>query len=80
MIWSKTEQQNGKNRKLVRYKKRRILPKAEEISLSQGVVVRAGDRLDLISNRILGDPLLFWRICDANDAMYPPDLPDPVKC
>jgi nucleoid-associated protein YgaU len=36
--------------------------------------VKQSDRLDLIAARTLGDPLLFWRIADANDAMNPFDL------
>jgi nucleoid-associated protein YgaU len=36
--------------------------------------VRHGDRLDLIAAKYLGDPLLFWIICDANGAIRPQDL------
>ena len=36
--------------------------------------VRQGDRLDLIAARYLGDPLVFWIICDANGAIRPQDL------
>jgi nucleoid-associated protein YgaU len=64
----------GTFRRQVPYKKRRILPKGEELNIFQEVTVRAGDRLDLISNHVFGDPQQFWRICDANDAMYPPEL------
>ncbi len=34
------------------------------------------DRLDLLSFRYTGDPLGFWRICDANAALDPDDLVD----
>lgn len=34
-------------------------------------LVTPGDRLDLISARYSGDPLGFWRIADANDALDP---------
>jgi nucleoid-associated protein YgaU len=34
-------------------------------------VVRQGDRFDLIAAKYLGDPLMFWLICDANGAMDP---------
>jgi nucleoid-associated protein YgaU len=34
-------------------------------------VVRQGDRLDLIAAKYLGDPLIFWLICDANGAINP---------
>ena len=33
-----------------------------------------GDRLDNVTALYLNDPLQFWRICDANNAMNPPDL------
>ena len=33
--------------------------------------VRQGDRLDLIAAKYLGDPLIFWLICDANGAIEP---------
>ena len=59
---------------IIRYKKRRFLPEIEKMSLRQEVTVTAGDRLDLITNRVLGDPEQFWRICDANSTMYPFDL------
>jgi nucleoid-associated protein YgaU len=36
--------------------------------------VRHGDRLDLIAAKYLGDPLVFWMICDANGAIRPHDL------
>ena len=31
--------------------------------------VQQGDRLDLIAAKYLGDPLMFWLICDANGAI-----------
>jgi hypothetical protein len=37
-------------------------------------VVRQGDRLDLIAAKYLGDPLIFWLICDANGAINPFEL------
>jgi len=36
--------------------------------------VRQGDRLDLIAAKYLGDPLIFWLICDANGAIEPGKL------
>jgi hypothetical protein len=37
-------------------------------------VVRQGDRLDLIAAKYLGDPLIFWLVCDANGAIDPTEL------
>lgn len=56
------------------YKRRRFLPRGENMPLLGEIVVAQGDRLDLMAARTLGDPLHFWRICDANNAMNPPDL------
>ena len=36
--------------------------------------VNQGDRLDLLAATYLGDPLLFWLICDANGAIRPSSL------
>ena len=36
--------------------------------------VKQGDRLDLIAAKYLGNPLIFWLICDANGAIEPDDL------
>ena len=33
-----------------------------------------GERLDLIAWQHFRDPLRFWRICDANLALWPDDL------
>lgn len=60
--------------RIVTYKRRRILPRGEEMDLLVEVTVAEGDRLDLIAFRTLGDPEIFWRVCDANDAMNPFDL------
>jgi nucleoid-associated protein YgaU len=38
--------------------------------------VKQGDRLDLLAATYLGDPLMFWLICDANGAIRPDDLVD----
>ena len=54
------------------YKLLRILPpRPEDVA---GHLVVAGDRLDLLAHRYLGDPELFWRICDANGALRPEEL------
>ena len=56
------------------YLKRRFLPSAERFALLQEHIVEAADRLDNLTARYLGDPLQFWRVCDANNAMNPFDL------
>jgi len=56
------------------YKRRRLLPRREASPTAAQVTIFDGDRLDLIAARTLGDSELFWRICDANDAMNPFEL------
>ena len=53
------------------YKRRRFLPRGEDMDLLVEVSVTEGDRLDLIAARSLGDAEHFWLICDANDALNP---------
>ena len=36
--------------------------------------ISQGDRLDLLAAKYLGDPLLFWLLCDANGAVRPEEL------
>ena len=55
----------------IAYKVRRFLPQGSRLPLLTEATVRPGERLDLIATRTLGDPLQFWQICDANDAMDP---------
>jgi hypothetical protein len=57
--------------KIIRYKKIRIIPKTEA---RMAHLVRQEDRLDLIAFRYFKNPERFWRICDANLAMWPEDL------
>jgi hypothetical protein len=61
----------------VRYARRRLLPQCQSLPLLVEATLVAGDRLDLLAARELGDPEQYWRICDANDAMNPFDLLDP---
>jgi hypothetical protein len=60
----------------VTYVTRRFLPQGEKLALLAEAPVNAGDRLDLLAYRTLGDPLQFWRIADANNALHPWDLLD----
>jgi hypothetical protein len=56
------------------YKRRRLLPPPESLQTLVEVTVQQGDRLDLITARVLGDPEQFWRVCDANLALDPLEL------
>lgn len=61
----------------IAYKERRFLPLAGAQTVLAQVTVAAGDRLDLIANRTLYNPLLFWKVADSNNAMNPFDLVQP---
>lgn len=56
------------------YLERRFLPQSDELAQLTQHRVALGDRLDNIAADYLGDPLQFWQICDANDAVNPDDL------
>jgi nucleoid-associated protein YgaU len=60
----------------ITYLARRIVPQpgAPNFATVAQYSVRQGDRLDLIAAKYLGDPLIFWLICDANGAIEPHDL------
>jgi nucleoid-associated protein YgaU len=60
----------------VAYLARRIVPQpgAPNYATINQYTVHQNDRLDLIAAKYLGDPLLFWLICDANGAIDPHDL------
>lgn len=58
----------------VAYLKRRFVPSPERFSLVQQHTVVEGDRPDNLAALYLGDPHLFWRLCDANGVMRPDEL------
>ena len=62
----------------VAYLPRRFLPPADRFQLLQEHTVTQGERLDNITARYLGDPTLFWPLCDANNAMRPDELTETI--
>jgi hypothetical protein len=58
------------------YLARRIVPEpgAPNYATVARHTVKQGDRLDLLAAKYLGDPLIFWLICDANGAIRPNEL------
>lgn len=67
-----------KQGKTIIYVRRRFVPPPERFQVLQEHTVVQGDRLDNLAARYLGDPTLFWRLCDANRAMRPEDLTETV--
>jgi hypothetical protein len=56
------------------YFQRRLVPQPERFDLLQEHVVTQGERLDNVTAQFLGNPELFWRLCDANRALHPREL------
>jgi hypothetical protein len=57
---------------------RRFLPQPSRFQTIQEHIVIQGERLDGITAQHLGDPTLFWRLCDANRAMRPDELTETI--
>lgn len=54
--------------------RRRFIPPPERFALLQEHTVSQGERPDTITAAYLGDPELFWRLCDANATLRPEEL------
>ena len=63
---------------LVPYVTRRFIPLPESFAVIAEHTVSQDERLDHIASNYLGDPELFWRICDANRAGRPAELTETV--
>jgi len=62
----------------VRYVRRRFVPPppGDDAATLAEHTVSENERLDNITARYLGDPLQFWRLCDANNVLRPAELTD----
>ena len=59
---------------VVVYRRRRILPRVEDMQMRGMVTVIPNERVDHLTARTLGDPLQYWQLCDANPVMNPSEL------
>ena len=75
---AQTEQYTQPDGTPVMYLARRIIPQSGIYTSVQNYVVVDGDRLDNLAAKFLGDPLLYWMICDANGATDPDELTSQV--
>jgi hypothetical protein len=66
------------DRETYAYVRRRFVPLPERLSVIGEHMVTQGERLDHIAARYIGDPELFWRVCDGNRAMRPEELTETV--
>ena len=62
----------------VRYVLRRFVPQPDQFLVLQEHTVLQGQRLDNITAQYMGDPTLFWRLCDANNAVNPDELTETI--
>jgi hypothetical protein len=67
------EHQTADGRTIV-YIKRRFIPTADRFETIREHSVLEGERPDHVAARELGDPTLFWQLCDANEIMHPDEL------
>lgn len=58
------------------YVRRRFIPPPSALTIVARHLVSALDRPDLLGAKYLGDPLLYWRIADANAVVDPNELTD----
>lgn len=69
-----TRSRIGPDGQRIVYLSRRLLPLPSQVADQSVYVVKAGDRIDTVAGRLLGDPLLYWQLADANGAMDPTEL------
>lgn len=62
----------------VGYLARRFIPPPERFGTLASHLVVAGDRLDNIAFRHLGDPEQYWKLCDGNGAVRPDELVEAI--
>jgi hypothetical protein len=58
------------------YVRRRFIPAPSTMAIAVRHVVSALERPDSLAAKHLGDPLLYWRIADANAVVDPNELTD----
>jgi len=59
----------------VLYLRRRFLPQPADVPSGRDYeTLDTNERLDTIAVNTIGDPLAYWRVCDANGALDPLEL------
>lgn len=68
----------GPDGRAIVYLKRRFVPPPDRFATVKEREVTQGERLDNIAAQELGDPELYWRLCDANGALHPDELTEEI--
>lgn len=56
---------------------RRLVPRPDRLAVSHEVACTQGDRRDTLAAAVFGDPLLWWRLADANGVIDPATMTSP---
>jgi len=64
--------------RMVAYLRRRFVPPPERFATLREHTVVQGDRLDRLAAEHLGDPEIYYRLCDANWAIRPHELVEAI--
>lgn len=71
---SETAELNTADGRPLVYLRRRFVPDPARFVTLQEYRVVEGDRLDRMAAAVLGDPVQFWRLPDANGSLHPLEL------
>ena len=63
---------------ILSYLSQRYVPSPAQFALLKQYAVVQGDRLDNLAASFFNDPLQYWRICDANNAIRPAELTETI--
>lgn len=58
----------------VQYVSRRFIADPKLLAVIQRYRAGQGDRIDVVAASLIGNPLSYWQICDANLAVDPDDV------
>jgi hypothetical protein len=61
----------------VAHLRRRLVPRPDRLATSHEVTCTQGDRRDTLAAAVFGDPLLWWRLADANGVLDPATMTTP---
>lgn len=57
---------------------RRLVPRPDRLAAAHEIACTQGDRRDTVAAAVFGDPLLWWRLADANGVIDPAGMTTPA--